>query len=374
MSLCAIICEYNPLHRGHLWQIEQAKQRFDAVVCVMSGSFVQRGEPAILDKFTRARWALEAGADAVFELPCAYVLQSAEAFAAGGVRLAAALGATHLCFGSETQDVSLLARLAHLCVHSFASLRPALSRALSAGQSYPAAFQAAVQQVCPVFPNEVFLPNALLGVEYLKAIERHALPLVPVALPRQLPLSSSRCRVQAEQGAYPDVPDFVAHRLAGGPQIRFSQLAPSLLYRLRMMGPADYAALPFVSEGLENRLYHAARRAVSLDELLGLCRTRRYPLARLKRLLCCALLHVAQDDLARANGSGPAYARLLALDPQNRPVRQALKRCALPVCTTGLAAEPYAASALDRRATDLHALLSGRPCGLDYTVPLFTSA
>ena len=114
MSVCAIICEYNPLHRGHLWQIRQAKQRFDAVVCIMSGSFVQRGEPAIMDKFTRSRWALSAGADAVIELPAVYSLQSAEGFAAGGVRMAAALGATHLCFGSETEDTSLLAALAHL--------------------------------------------------------------------------------------------------------------------------------------------------------------------------------------------------------------------------------------------------------------------
>lgn len=374
MSLCAIICEYNPLHRGHLWQIEQAKQRFDAVVCLMSGSFVQRGEPAILDKFTRARWALEAGADAVFELPCAYVLQSAEGFAAGGARLAAAVGATHLCFGSETQDVALLRCLARLCVQEFDSLRPVLSHFLSGGLSYPAAFQSAVQQVYPVFPNDVFLPNALLGVEYLKAIERYALPLTPVALPRCLPVSATRCRAQAEQGAYPDVPPFVASQLANGPLVRFAGLAPSLLYKLRMMDQADFAALPFVSEGLENRLYHAARHAVTLEELLDLCQTKRYPLARLKRLLCCALLGITHDDLLRANQTGPAYARLLALDPQSRTVRECLKRCPVPVCTTGLAAETYRGSALDRRATDLHALFSGRPCGLDYTVPLFTGA
>ena len=137
MSVCAIICEYNPLHRGRLWQIRQAKQRFDAVVCIMSGSFVQRGEPAIMDKFTRSRWALSAGADAVIELPAVYALQSAEGFAAGGVRLAAALGATHLCFGSETEDISLLTALAHLCLNEPDDVKQALASALSKGQSLP---------------------------------------------------------------------------------------------------------------------------------------------------------------------------------------------------------------------------------------------
>ena len=163
MQLCAIICEYNPLHLGHAWQIEQAKRRFGSVVCIMSGSFVQRGEPAVLDKFTRAQCALKAGADAVFALPCLFSLQSAEGFASGAVRLAAGLGATHLCFGSELVQTQLLSRLAHLSLHEPPALKQALSAALSDGASYPAAFQKAVQQILPSSPTKHFYPTPCLA-------------------------------------------------------------------------------------------------------------------------------------------------------------------------------------------------------------------
>ena len=374
MSVCAIICEYNPLHRGHLWQIRQAKQRFDAVVCVMSGSFVQRGEPAIMDKFTRSRWALSAGADAVIELPAVYSLQSAEGFAAGGVRMAAALGATHLCFGSETEDTSLLTALAHLCLNEPDDVKQALASALSKGQSYPAAFQSAVQQSFPQYPDAAFLPNALLGVEYLKAIERYRLPLVPVTLPRRLPVSSSACRKALQQGQIlEDVPAYVAHSLKQGPLVTPESLSPMLLYRLRMMSRAEFHALPFVSEGVENRLAQAAHTAVSLESLLSECRTKRYPLSRIKRLLCCALLHITQEDVRAANEQGPCYLHLLALNPQNAVMRSAVKAASLPVCTGGADLSSFPSFAMDARATDLYALCCGRAAGLDYTVPVCTS-
>lgn len=372
MQLCAIICEYNPLHLGHAWQIEQAKLRFGSVICVMSSSFVQRGEPAILDKFTRARCALHAGADAVFALPSLFSLQSAEGFAAGAVRLAAGLGATHLCFGSELTQANLLSRLAQLSADEPPALKKALSSALANGISYPAAFQKAVQQILPAFPNEAFLPNALLGVEYLKAIRRYDLPLVPFALPRALPYSSSQCRAGLPRGQYSGLPAYTKDALQTHPLVDFNAMEPSLLYRLRSMDASDFHALPFVSEGLENRLYQAARKTSTLSGLLSFCQTRRYPLARIKRLLCCAYLGITQQDMLSANRQGPSYAQLLALNPDAQAVRQALKRCTLPICTNAATLSENQQLSIEQRATDLYALLSHQPCGLDYTASLST--
>ena len=237
MQLCAIICEYNPLHLGHAWQIEQAKRRFGSVVCIMSSSFVQRGEPAVLDKFTRAQCALKAGADAVFALPCLFSLQSAEGFASGAVRLAAGLGATHLCFGSELVQTQLLSRLAHLSLHEPPALKQALSAALSDGASYPAAFQKAVQQILPSFPNEAFLPNALLGVEYLKAIQRYNLQITPFALPRALPYSSSQCRSGLSSGQFTGLPAYTKDALQTHPLVDFNAMEPSLLWKIGCCRP-----------------------------------------------------------------------------------------------------------------------------------------
>ncbi len=372
MQLCAIICEYNPLHLGHAWQIEQAKHKFGSVICIMSGSFVQRGEPAVLDKFTRAQCALKAGADAVFALPCLFSLQSAEGFASGAVRLAAALGATHLCFGSELAQTQLLSHLAQLSLQEPPALKQALSAALSRGISYPAAFQKAVQQILPSFPNEAFLPNALLGVEYLKAIQRYELPITPYALPRALPYSSSKCRSNLSGGAFDGLPSYSRDALESHPLVDFNAMEPSLLYRLRSMELSSFHALPFVTEGLENRLYQAVRQSTTLDGLLSLCQTRRYPLSRIKRLLCCAYLGITHQDMLSANRQGPAYAQLLSLNPKAQAVRHALKRCALPVCTNAAALPENEQLSIEQRATDLYALLSHQPCGLDYTASLFT--
>lgn len=372
MQLCAIICEYNPLHLGHAWQIEQAKRRFGSVICIMSGSFVQRGEPAVLDKFTRAQCALKAGADAVFALPCLFSLQSAEGFASGAVRLAAGLGATHLCFGSELVQTQLLSRLAHLSLHEPPALKQALSAALSDGASYPAAFQKAVQHILPSFPNEAFLPNALLGVEYLKAIQRYNLQITPFALPRALPYSSSQCRSGLSSGQFTGLPAYTKDALQTHPLVDFNAMEPSLLYRLRSMDASAFRALPFVTEGLENRLLQAARQAVTLSELLSLCQTKRYPLSRIKRLLCCAYLSITQRDMQSANRQGPTYAQLLALNPSAQAVRHALKHSPLPICTNAAALPENQQLFIEQRATDLYALLSHQPCGLDYTASLST--
>ena len=209
-------------------------------------------------------------------------------------------------------------------------------------------------------------------MEYLKAIQRYNLQITPFALPRALPYSSSQCRSGLSSGQFTGLPAYTKDALQTHPLVDFNAMEPSLLYRLRSMDASAFRALPFVTEGLENRLLQAARQAVTLSELLSLCQTKRYPLSRIKRLLCCAYLGITQRDMQSANRQGPTYAQLLALNPSAQAMRHALKHSPLPICTNAAALPENQQLFIEQRATDLYALLSHQPCGLDYTASLST--
>ena len=177
IKICGIICEYNPLHNGHIYQLQYARKKSDFVVCIMSGHFVQRGECAVFDKFSRAKAALLSGADAVFELPTVFAVQAAEYFALGGVLTAQELGCTQLCFGSESGDLAVLRARAQ------APLPAQLKTRLKNGFSYGQALSSS---------NEQLLPNNMLGIEYLKAINKIGSTLIPLTLQRKTGFSSAQ--------------------------------------------------------------------------------------------------------------------------------------------------------------------------------------
>ena len=182
MRICGIVSEYNPFHRGHAYHIEQSRRLTgaDIVVSVMSGSFVQRGEPAVFDKWTRAACAIAGGADAVIELPLLSAIQSAEGFASGGVRQLAAAGITDLCFGCETDDMELLCSIADTVADEDDDFKLQLSQRLSEGHSFARARAGAAGM-----PDIASLPGAILGVEYLKAIRRGFPHIAPHVVLRQ---------------------------------------------------------------------------------------------------------------------------------------------------------------------------------------------
>ncbi len=194
MKINGIIAEYNPFHKGHEYHIAQSKALTgaDYTVVVMSGNFVQRGAPALLDKHARAKMALLCGADLVLELPALYATASAEFFADGGVSLLTSLGAvTHLCFGSEIGDITSLTELASVLSDEPADYRDSLKEHLRRGMAYPEARTKALLSVAPTHalnPTtcEALLssPNNILGLEYCKAILRRKSSLIPVTIPR----------------------------------------------------------------------------------------------------------------------------------------------------------------------------------------------
>lgn len=368
MQVCAIVCEYNPLHSGHAHQIERVKAMGYRVLCIQSASFVQRGEPAIYDKFTRASWALKAGADLVVELPCLFSLRSAEGFAQGAMHIAHHMGADAFCFGSELADLGALRSIAQLHRNETDAFRQALREKLDEGLPYPAAREAATRH-CLTLPDAAFGPNSTLGIEYIKAAEALGGRLQPLAIARKGAVNSSACRSAILSGQTPGLPDFVHQDASQLRPVTLASLEQALLARLRSMDSEQYSQLPDLSEGLENRIQKAAVQAADIQTLLEAIAVKRYPLARIKRILCCALLGISQAHDALT----PTYARVLGI---RRDASDTLKHLTqisqMPIVTKSVELKDEPLFRIEQRATDIRALAEAQPARLDFTHPLVT--
>ena len=315
MRTAGIISEYNPFHRGHAWQIGELRRRLGAetaVVCAMSGSFVQRGDFAVMRTHARAEAAVRGGADLVLELPLPWAIASAEGFAAGGVGVLAATGAVDtLVFGSECGDTETLkAVAAALESESFAAY---LRQGLQEGVSFAAAREAAARELLGDRAAVLAQPNDILGVEYCKAIARQAAALMPLALPRRGVghdggaaegfASASRIRELLINGACADeflTPESAAicarECAAGRAPVTMANAERAILARLRAMREDDFAPFDGGGEGLYHRFYDAVQRETTIDSILAAAKSKRYAYARLRRLLLAAYLGVTPED------------------------------------------------------------------------------
>ncbi|MCL2855031.1 MAG: nucleotidyltransferase family protein [Defluviitaleaceae bacterium] len=186
--ICGIVAEYNPFHNGHKHHIAAARQVSDAdhIIAVMSGNFVQRGEPAIVDKFTRTRMALLGGADLVLELPVGFATASAEGFASAAVYILGKTGlVTDLCFGAETHDLQSLQAITHILVDEPDDFKTTLRAGLAQGDSFPKARAGAVKQILPHGADIISRPNNILAIEYLKALAKFGFNITPHPVPRK---------------------------------------------------------------------------------------------------------------------------------------------------------------------------------------------
>lgn len=190
MTVCGIIAEYNPFHNGHLHQLQESIRlsHADYTIVVMSGNFMQRGTPALMDKYYRTKAALSCGADLVLELPSYYAAGSAEYFALGGISLLDKLGVvTHICFGSECGDLDFLSTVAVITGDESDAYQKCLQSHIKSGKSYPLARTAAILEVCPRLSasiSELTSPNNILGIEYIKAIHKLNSTIRPITLKR----------------------------------------------------------------------------------------------------------------------------------------------------------------------------------------------
>ncbi|MBQ4424953.1 MAG: nucleotidyltransferase family protein [Lachnospiraceae bacterium] len=316
MKTVGIIAEYNPFHSGHRYHMEEAvkKSGADAVVVIMSGDFVQRGEPAVLDKYQRAEAALSAGADLVLELPPSKATGGAELFARGAVQMAAACGCVDtLCFGAEEADLSRLQEAAGLWQRE--DFEDALQAALRQGLAFPAAVAEAAARVCPAAAAVLDRPNNILAVEYLKAIRKQGSTVQPLVIPRiasdyrsdELPqegfASAGALRKALRAGRLKEAASFLPEPLPEDaafvwPDDLSAALSTRLL-ELAARGPEALRAFADVSEELAARIAAQAPFALSFEELAGKVQTRAYSLARVRRALLHILLGLTEDDMQR---------------------------------------------------------------------------
>jgi len=331
LKTVGIVCEYNPLHQGHVRQFHRIREEFGddtAIVCAMSGQYVQRGAPALIDKSLRAAAAVNCGADLVVELPVTVSLSSAEGFAAGGVSLLSRL-CDSLCFGVESaeRDTLLLAADALLSPR----FPPLLKEELETGKSFPAARQAALERLG--LPS-LTTPNDLLAVEYAKAVLRlgvdmellpirregdyHSEVLTPsspsaTALRRAM-LSGEPWHAAVPWEALPYLEEAPRHTLAAG------ELA--ILGKLRTMADWEFEVLPYGSEGLWRKLMRESRRRSSLEEILTAVKSKRYTRTRLDRMVLCAFLGLTRWQLE----APVPYVRILAFDNTGRKLLKQVRK------------------------------------------------
>ena len=338
MEAVGIIAEYNPFHRGHAYQIEQARQKSgaEAVIVAMSGPVTQRGQFARHDKFVRARMALLQGADLVLELPVRFACAAAPDFARGGVSLLASLGVVGaLSFGCERQALPFLSAWR---AQDTAGYEHALRRALGAGQSYAAAAsQALGEALSPEAARALAAPNAILALEYLRALP-DGMAAIPVARVGEgydsltlSPLASAagirgaleRGDLSAALAAVPH-PELLMAEEAAGRVHEPEALTQALLYRLRTSSPEALCEILDMGEGLERRFLAAARRETTRDGLLLAVKTRRYAYTRLSRAATHTLLGLTRR-FACAHPT-PEYARILGFRRSAGPLLHEIRR------------------------------------------------
>lgn len=376
MKIAGLVAEYNPFHNGHLAHIEATKAALGpdtGIICCMSGDFVQRGEAAQWSKTARAECAVRCGADVVFELPVQWSLSSAEGFARGAVGLLDSLGVVdYLSFGSESPAAAPLERAAE------ALLDPAVDAAIRAelpsGDSYAVIRQRVLERFMGEGARVIETPNNILAVEYIKAIYERGSRMEPLATERRgaqhdkpasgriRSASELRSMTAAGKPIAPYMPR-EAHavlereREQGRGPVLMGALETAVLSRLRMLGKADFAAIPDAAEGLENRLA-AAMEEPTLDGVLAAAKSKRYALARLRRMCMCAALGIR----AGMNELSPPYARLLAVGPNGRELLRMIEgRARVPVITKSamgrkLPREARECFELNARARDLFVL------------------
>ncbi len=367
MKTMAVICEYNPFHNGHKYQLQKHKEELcvDRVICLMSGSFVQRGAPAIYDKWTRAEDAVLNGADLVLELPVVYSCQSAQRFARGAVKLLDKLGVVdYLSFGSECGDVELLKECAEI-VNSD-DFNALLSEKIKSGLNYP---QARAEVFCEHFPaiDETLVgsPNNILAIEYINALKNINSKIEPKTIKRNSDFASAS-EIRKKIANDEDVSSLIPTKIR---KTYDSKAFDSLvLYHFAKESPETLHRICDVNEGLEYRIKKALQVSRTCDELADTVKSKRYTRTRIDRIIVNSLLEI-HDEHTKTE---PQYARVLAFNKKGRELLSATKKASsIPIITKVADAKPDNPDFEDMLkkdilSTDIYSVITNNEQGLDF--------
>ena len=379
MNVIGIIAEYNPFHNGHAYQIAHVKKNLhaDYIVVAASGDYVQRGEPALLDKYTRARMALSSGADLVLELPVLWSTASAELFADAGISLFEKTGCVNgICFGAESGDLALLRRIADVLADEPAALKASLKRNLKSGNTFPKAREAALLSyfadaadqdgALPVSTETLSSPNNILALEYLKSLRRRASSITPYLRKREgaayhetsirsgaseVPASASAIRhtlCAGGAGASEDSADGILHHAmpqealsilqdyrADFPLLCADDFSGILGYLLLSSSATQLARTADSSPEFANRMQNQLPYYTSFSSFASRLKSKEMTLTRINRILLHSILGITSSDYACGNALDKIpYLRILVFRESAAPLLAALKAsAAVPLIT-----------------------------------------
>ncbi|VDG97394.1 Protein of uncharacterised function (DUF795) [Lysinibacillus sphaericus] len=399
MKAVGIVVEYNPFHNGHLHHVISAKAQTqsDVVIAVMSGNFLQRGEPALIDKWTRTKMAIDNGVDLVFELPYERATSNAPSFASGAIQLLDAAGCSSYCFGSENGSIAPFIETLNRIDSVQAQYDAIIRNAVQEGISYPKALNRAYSTLIRSSMNEhetvdLSLPNNILGFHYMESAKKMGSAMVPTTLPRlgagyhddvahDTPIASATGirKEFFESKSTENIQQFVPHSVVQSLNDWLAQRGrfgswdsfyPLLRLQILREGPTRLATIADVSEGLENLLYKAAKKADTFQQFMAIVKSKRYTWTRIQRMLTHIFTGFTYND--RESMQNPDHLRLLGMTSIGQSyLKERKEEMKLPVVSR-LANSESASAIFSATISDLYAfgIDSTQPqLGLDYRIP-----
>ena len=340
-KILAVVAEYNPLHNGHVYHLQKSKKIFDPdySICILSGNFCERGNPSIIDKWSKTEMALKCGFDMVIELPVVYSISSAENYAQGAIKILEAFGDdVTLCFGSECGNLSLLYNIADVLYDEPDEFKTILSHELSKGISYPKARENALLLYLNdvrSYANVLSKPNNILGTEYIKAIKKLKSKVKPYTIKRidsgynslkvkdrLASATAIRELINNNENIKKLVPspsyEILMENIKNGKIIKdLSVYEKEILFTLRKMSIKEISELQDVTEGLENLIKHAANTCNTLDDLISSIKSKRFTQSRIQRILLYALFNITKKDIKNSYKVKP-YIRVLGVSKKGK--------------------------------------------------------
>lgn len=386
-KILTIISEYNPFHLGHLYHLQESIKLVnpDYKIAIISGNFVQRGEPSIINKWERTKVALQAGFDLIIELPCIYSISSAENFANGAIKIANQIGTTHLSFGSETGNIENLNKLSNLISQNEDEYYKKIKEKLAEGFSYPKSQELVINEMFSGEFENICSPNNILGLEYLKSIQKINPQITAITIKRNTDFSSSsniRTILRNKENLSSELlPNFSAtviqENIKSGKFVySLKCFEKEILYTLRKMTIQDLQNIPDIPENLLNKFKTASNSCNTLEELISILKNKSITQARIQRILLYILLGITKKDMELSKQTTP-YIRILGTTPKGKKLLSSIPNCITSVkpfentCTSN---ELLRLLEIDKLATDIYTLAytQSSKSNLDYTMPLVT--
>ncbi|MFR7592531.1 MAG: nucleotidyltransferase [Longibaculum sp.] len=366
MKVLGIIVEYNPFHNGHIYHIQKAQEMIkpDYTIAVMSSSFVQRGEPAIIDKWQRSRMAIEFGVDIVIELPFVYACQSADYFAKGAIDLLHAIGVSDICFGSEDGHIETFIDIAKAIKVHQDQYDHYVKLAMKDGLRYPDACNQALQKI---LGKEIRTPNDLLGLSYVKEIIAHDYPIQPHCFSRTNHYHDTKMESIASASA-------IRHAIKNNQPYQQSlphphiyqqecffleDFYPYLRYQILTSSKTQLQNYHMVDEGLENILINQITNTHHMEDIINILSSKRYTRPRIQRMLIHILMKNTKSEIQ--NAMKIDYLRILAMNEKGRNYLKFIKKDCPYQIVTNLSRYQHPALDIEIKATKLLSLLTKDP-------------